>query len=81
LARVAVVGAGQSAGEIACYPLRRPDVAEISAIGRRHLFTQTDNNPFVNDLHTYPGPLEFPGLPIEGRRRLLSDFRNTSFRR
>lgn len=78
-ARVAVVGGGQSAGEIVRYLLRRPDVAEITVIGRRHLFTQTDDNPFVNDLYTYPRSLEFAGLPDEGRRRFLCDIKNTNF--
>jgi L-ornithine N5-oxygenase len=78
-ARVAIVGAGQSAGEVVRYLLQRNDVTQISVVGHRHLFTQTDDNPFVNDLYTYPRSLDFLRLSEGEQMRLLADLRNTNF--
>ncbi|KUM25723.1 hypothetical protein AU467_25095 [Mesorhizobium loti] len=78
-ARVAVVGSGQSAGEIVKFLLQHREVSEVVVVGRRHLFEQTDDNPFVNDFYTYPHSLKFAKLPPEDRNRFLTDTRNTNF--
>ncbi|BCM17565.1 SidA/IucD/PvdA family monooxygenase [Mesorhizobium sp. J8] len=78
-ARVAVVGSGQSAGEIVRFLLQHREVSEVIVVGRRRLFEQTDDNPFVNDFYTYPHSLKFAELPLEDRKRFLSDTRNTNF--
>ncbi|RNJ42732.1 hypothetical protein B5V01_22210 [Mesorhizobium erdmanii] len=78
-ARIAVVGSGQSAGEIVRFLLQHREVSEVIVVGRRHLFEQTDDNPFVNDFYTYPHSLKFAELPLEDRKRFLSDTRNTNF--
>ncbi|RAZ71785.1 SidA/IucD/PvdA family monooxygenase [Mesorhizobium atlanticum] len=78
-ARVAVVGSGQSAGEIVRFLLQHREVSEVVVVCRRHLFEQTDDNPFVNDFYTYPHSLKFAKLPPEDRNRFLTDTRNTNF--
>lgn len=77
--RIAIVGSGQSAGEITRYLLQQQTVSEVIVIGRRHLFGQTDDNPFVNDIYTHPRALKFHSLPSERRKKFLSELRHTNF--
>ncbi|MDJ0628808.1 MAG: SidA/IucD/PvdA family monooxygenase [Rhodobacter sp.] len=77
--RVAVVGAGQTAGELIQNLMRMENVSDILSLSRGFLFRQTDDNPFVNDLYTFNGMRKMrDDAPIR-RRALMAELSNSNY--
>lgn len=74
-----VLGAGQSAGEVARYLLGRSRRARVHVISKGYLFRQIDDNPFVNDLYSDTSARQFFGLAEKVHRRRLSELMNTNY--
>lgn len=77
--RIAVVGGGQSAAEVFMDLVRRFPGSQVSMVMRGGALKPSDDSPFVNEIFS-PGFTDFIyGRPVDQRRQLLREYRNTNY--
>ncbi|XVQ07079.1 SidA/IucD/PvdA family monooxygenase [Spirillospora sp. CA-255316] len=76
---LAVVGDGQSAGEIVGYLLKNFPEARVHLCLSGYALRATDNNPFVNEQFYEENSHDFHGRDENGRAALLKELRNTNY--
>ena len=54
-------------------------MADILSQSRGFLFRQADDNPFVNELHTFNGVRSVRNLPLNRRRALMAELSDTNY--
>lgn len=77
--RVVVVGAGQSAAEVAEYLHRRCPAAEVCIVFERYGYSIADDNPFANRIFDPEAVGLLHGAPEKIRQRLLNYHANTNY--
>ncbi|WP_241474359.1 lysine N(6)-hydroxylase/L-ornithine N(5)-oxygenase family protein [Mycolicibacterium neoaurum] len=77
--RVIVVGAGQSAAEVASYLMDRFPHAEICSVFSRFGYSAADSNPFANRIFDPEAVDTFYSAPSDVKRSLLSYHSNTNY--
>ncbi|MEV8633922.1 lysine N(6)-hydroxylase/L-ornithine N(5)-oxygenase family protein [Streptosporangium sp. NPDC051023] len=77
--RFAVVGAGQSAAEVADHLHRTYPQAEVCAIFARYGYSPADDSPFANRIFDAEAVEEFHAAPEPVRRALLDYHGNTNY--
>lgn len=78
-ARVAVVGAGQSAAEAVAYLHSRYPDAQVHAIFARYGYSPADDSPYANRIFDPAAVDDFYGAPPEIRRQLVDYHRDTNY--
>jgi lysine/ornithine N-monooxygenase len=76
---VLVVGAGQSAAEVALDLLRRLPQARVCVASRGFVFRTVEANPFVNGLFCESAHRDFRQLPLRVREHHLDDLRLSNY--
>jgi L-ornithine N5-oxygenase len=77
--KIMVVGAGQSAAEVAYHLLKTFPAAEVHVIARGFAFRSIDASPLTNELFTGPASERFFELSPDERNALLSDLTGTNY--
>ena len=77
--RFVVVGAGQSAAEVAAFLHRRFDTAEVCAVFGRYGYSPADDSPFANRIFDPEAVDTYFGAPEAVKRRLFDYHRNTNY--
>ena len=77
--RFVVVGAGQSAAEVAAYLHRRFGTAEVCAVFGRYGYSPADDSPFANRIFDPEAVDTYFGAPEAVKRRLFDYHRNTNY--
>ncbi|MBN7461906.1 lysine N(6)-hydroxylase/L-ornithine N(5)-oxygenase family protein, partial [Mycobacteroides abscessus subsp. abscessus] len=78
-ARVAVVGAGQSAAEAVAYLHSQYPGAQVHAIFARYGYSPADDSPYANRIFDPAAVDDFYGAPAEVRRQLVDYHRDTNY--
>ncbi|MUM18341.1 lysine N(6)-hydroxylase/L-ornithine N(5)-oxygenase family protein [Mycobacterium sp. CBMA271] len=78
-ARVAVVGAGQSAAEAVAYLHSRYPDAQVHAIFARYGYSPADDSPYANRIFDPAAVDDFYGAPAEIRQQLVDYHRDTNY--
>ncbi|MEW2357039.1 lysine N(6)-hydroxylase/L-ornithine N(5)-oxygenase family protein [Spirillospora sp. NPDC029432] len=78
-ARWTVIGAGQSAAEVADHLHRTYPDAEVCAIFARYGYSPADDSPFANRIFDPAAVDDFHGAPEEVKERLLDYHRGTNY--
>lgn len=78
-ARVAVVGAGQSAAEAVAYLHNRYPDAQVHAIFARYGYSPADDSPYANRIFDPAAVDDFYRAPSEVRRQLVDYHRDTNY--
>ncbi|GAC58625.1 putative L-ornithine N5-oxygenase [Gordonia hirsuta DSM 44140 = NBRC 16056] len=76
--RYAVIGAGQSAAEVAEYLHRYTD-AEVHSVFTKYGFTPADDSPYANRIFDATTVDEFFGAEPEWRERMMAYHRSTNY--
>lgn len=77
--RVAVIGGGQSAGEVFYDVIQRFPEARASLILRDHALRPADDSPFVNEIFDADFVDAVHGMDAASRRALIASMRNTNY--
>ncbi|WP_207836760.1 lysine N(6)-hydroxylase/L-ornithine N(5)-oxygenase family protein [Williamsia soli] len=77
--RLVVVGAGQSAAEVAAYLHESYPDAEIHAVFGKYGYTPADDSPYANRIFDPDGVVDFHQSSEELRAQLLSYHRGTNY--
>ena len=75
----AVVGAGQSAAEVARYLHDRFPDAQVNVVHSRHGYSLADDSPFANGIFDPEAVDRFHGAPADVRRMLLDYHGNSNY--
>ncbi|MGY5135135.1 SidA/IucD/PvdA family monooxygenase [Streptomyces nigrescens] len=75
----AVIGGGQSAGEIVAYVLERYENAQVHMVMSGYAPRPTDNSPFVNEQYYAERTEQFYGLDEDSRASLLQELRASNY--
>ncbi|MEU9807733.1 SidA/IucD/PvdA family monooxygenase [Mycobacterium sp. NPDC050853] len=78
-ARVAVVGAGQSAAEAVAYLHSRYPDAQVHAIFARYGYSPADDSPYANRVFDPAAVEDFYAAPVEVRQQLIAYHRDTNY--
>ncbi|MBV9022865.1 MAG: lysine N(6)-hydroxylase/L-ornithine N(5)-oxygenase family protein [Streptomycetaceae bacterium] len=78
-ARIAVLGAGQSAAEATAYLHRRFPTAEIYAVFSRYGYSAADDTPFANRIFDPEAVDHFFSAPESVKKQLLGYHANTNY--
>lgn len=76
--RFAVIGAGQSAAEVAGYLHRHTD-AEVHSVFTKYGFTPADDSPYANRIFDAAAVDEFFGADPDWRARMMAYHRSTNY--
>lgn len=77
--RVIVVGAGQSAAEVALHLLQRYPSAQVCPVFTRYGYSTADTNPFANRIFDPSAVDDFYGAPAHVKLSLMEYHRNTNY--
>lgn len=78
-ARIAVIGAGQSAAEIFADLALRPEAPKLDLIFRAQAMKPSDDSPFVNEVFAADQTDQFHAMPENIREALLQDLATTNY--
>lgn len=79
IAKVAVIGAGQSAAELFVDLQGRPGIAQVDLVMRARSMRPSDDSPFVNEIFNAGFVDHVFARPEAERRELLREFRHTNY--
>ncbi|OZV77027.1 L-lysine 6-monooxygenase [Micromonospora echinospora] len=77
--RIVVVGAGQSAAEVAAHLLERFPAAEVCAVFSRYGYSPADDSPFANRIFDPAAVDDFFAAPPEVKASLMGYHANTNY--